>query len=517
MAFSPDGQTLYTSARYSSIAIRDGKSGAVRAMISGIERGMGKYFALSRDGKQLAVADSSTLSSIEMRDPTTGNKLFQLPGPTGGIEDLTILPNGAAMTASRDNCLRWWNIESGRELKDRNVDIPIFIRKWCVLTPDGGGLFGWKDNRILYVDLTNGKQSTIKENVKSPWNSVFGVSGHSIFIATDDNKMEQWDAKTGTVRSTFELPPNGSKSPFGSIEAMSHDEMLIATISQRWVESNNLGYWMGGQLSIYDAKTGKLRKRWHSSEERFECAEFSRDGRFLVVGVSVSLSNRKGEIDHETLPISPKSGLLLFDAQTGEPIRGYEPAVKAPFGHKVVRTIAISPNGQLIADVRDVNSIVIHELATGEVCRLFRGHHNVVTRMAFSADSRRLVSVSDDSTGLVWDVSYASLAKPSSADRENLWADLAKPEWVLAGPAMADFAINTDDFLATVRERLSAANQPDYVEAEVLKWIEQLDVIRFDIRRRAQAELSNVGRAIVPLLREKLGKLNGSKNASWKN
>ena len=64
-----------------------------------------------------------------------------------------------------------------------------------------------------------------------------------------------------------------------------------------------------------------------------------------------------------------------------------------------------------------------------------------MTHIAFTADGRRLVSVSKDMTGLVWDASFAALAKPSAADRDRLWVDLAKPEWELAGPSLAALAM----------------------------------------------------------------------------
>jgi RNA polymerase sigma factor (sigma-70 family) len=508
IALSPDGQTLYTSARYSSFAIRDAKTGKVSKSISTTEKGQGKYFVLSPDGKKLADVDSMTQSWTEMRDAQSGEKLFELPGATGGMGELAILPDGNALTAGRDGLMRCWNLENGRELKERSIEVPLSIRTWSTFTSDGRGMFDVKDHRIVYIDFASGKQSIVKEHIAQPWNEIYGVAGNSIFVATKDNKLEQWDSRTGTVRRTFDLPPNGSKSPFGHVQAMSPDEKLAVTISQNWVQEKNVGYWMGGRLSIYDVNNGKLRRQWHSTEARFECAEFSSDARFLAVGVS-AFSPRPHENDQETLPISPKSGLLLFDAQTGEPIRGYEPAIPEPHGSNQVRTVAISPNSQFIADVREGNSIDIHELATGEVCRHFRGHHNQVTRMAFTADSRRLVSVSDDSTGLVWDVSYAKLAIPSNGDRESLWQDLTRPEWVVAGPALASFATKPAVLLAMVGERMPAADQPDVPEGAIGRWIEQLAVPQFDARRKAQAELARVGRAVLPMLREKMKSMPG--------
>ncbi len=52
----------------------------------------------------------------------------------------------------------------------------------------------------------------------------------------------------------------------------------------------------------------------------------------------------------------------------------------------------------------------------------------MVTRLEFTADSRRLVSVSGDMNGLVWDVTPAALSKPMENVSERGWDALIKPE-----------------------------------------------------------------------------------------
>ena len=52
------------------------------------------------------------------------------------------------------------------------------------------------------------------------------------------------------------------------------------------------------------------------------------------------------------------------------------------------------------------------EVATGKVRRTLNGHAGCVRSLAMAPDGRRLLSVSDDAFGLLWDTTPAGAAKP---------------------------------------------------------------------------------------------------------
>ena len=516
ITFSPDGRKLFTSGRYGPWTIRDAATGKVLTSVPVQGGSVGKIFTFSGNGTKLAVAASNSFGFAQICDPNTGQDLLRLPGHACAIEDLLVLRDGTAMTGGYDHSVRWWNLEKGLELKNRPVDLPQFMRNFSVFTNDGRGIVAWKENHLFHVDLDTGAQTAVLENVPNPWEMIRGVSGSTIFVLTADKKVQQVEARTGKMRQTFDAPKGSGNSIVEHFQAvMSADEKRVAMISSEVIRSANMGRYVGGQISLYDAKTGELRKRWHDSETRLECVEFSADNRYFAVG-GMNLHNRsEGSNDLPELPISLKSGLVLFNAQTGEPIRGYEPAVQPRFGNSV-RTVAISPDSQLIAVVREGNSIVVHELATGEICRVFRGHLDHVTRMAFTADCRRLVSVSEDMTGLVWDVSYRALASPAVATRDSLWTALAQHDWSEAGPASSQLAAKPDELFALVKDRLPAADKPDFVRDAVIKWIGQLETEKGEMRERAIVELSRIGREILPLLREQMSKSSDNGKSGMK-
>ena len=69
----------------------------------------------------------------------------------------------------------------------------------------------------------------------------------------------------------------------------------------------------------------------------------------------------------------------------------------------IIRDLAFSPDGQLLATADNTNTVTLWDAATGNFMRQFRGHSRLVSHVAFSPDGRRLASSSWDSTAIVWD------------------------------------------------------------------------------------------------------------------
>ena len=70
-----------------------------------------------------------------------------------------------------------------------------------------------------------------------------------------------------------------------------------------------------------------------------------------------------------------------------------------------VKSLAISPDGQILVSGSDDNTIKIWQLSTGEELRTLTGHSESVNSVAISPDGQILVSGSDDKTIEIWQLS----------------------------------------------------------------------------------------------------------------
>jgi hypothetical protein len=73
-------------------------------------------------------------------------------------------------------------------------------------------------------------------------------------------------------------------------------------------------------------------------------------------------------------------------------------------GHTApVQFVAFSPDGATIASGSQDNSIILWDLATGNIKHTLEGHTSYVQSIAFSPDAATIASASDDGTVILWD------------------------------------------------------------------------------------------------------------------
>jgi WD40 repeat protein len=101
----------------------------------------------------------------------------------------------------------------------------------------------------------------------------------------------------------------------------------------------------------------------------------------------------------------------IWDIETGKAVRIIR-GESAPGDWGALYAMALSPDGARVAvggflhanDRATSSAVRIHDLASGKVEMLLKGHTNVVGALAFSPDGKRLVSGSSDKTAIIWDL-----------------------------------------------------------------------------------------------------------------
>ncbi|WP_219888941.1 FHA domain-containing protein, partial [Chroococcidiopsis cubana] len=101
------------------------------------------------------------------------------------------------------------------------------------------------------------------------------------------------------------------------------------------------------------------------------------------------------------IPALPDTGKSLWEL-------GLNPTILTLTGHSdLVRTVAFSPDGQVLASGSADKTIKLWQLNTEQVVNTFNGHKSAINAVAFSPDSQVLASGSADKTIKLWNLSTA--------------------------------------------------------------------------------------------------------------
>ena len=356
--------------------------------------------------------------------------------PRTGIGSLSVAlsPNGRlAATHVAEESIRVWELAGGKTVCSIPARDKPYVYGRPLFTPDGGGLlFTANDHtpegKLAMADPTTGQPLDLPEGMHDGKGRLIGFTDDGKTLATlADETVTLWDWPAGTVRLTIVVPlpaPTWTTNPKDRPDAaevdsvsLSSDGRFVFTYSLR---IPNAGQSDEGQYAndVWDAHTGKHLHRLKAPKTRYQAA-FSPDGRVMYLGGN---SLERGDRQERQA-----DGLTAWDPMAGTLRRRFTDPfqnlrMKRPGSEWDVCAIAASPDGCLLAAAdgdyqsSDRTDVWIYETASGEILTRLAGHSGPVADLAFTPDGRRLVSVSDDMTGLVWDVSLPALggARPKS-------------------------------------------------------------------------------------------------------
>ena len=143
------------------------------------------------------------------------------------------------------------------------------------------------------------------------------------------------------------------------------------------------------------------------------------------------------------------------------------------------------------------------EIASGRERAVLHGHQGTVRSLALTPEGRYLLSGSDDTTILAWNLDQspsASLrpdkASVSAKEQTQLWEDLASTDAAAVFRAIAILRRHPKSALTLLRERLQPIAQvnPERIQQQIA----ELDSGEFAVRDRAMKDLERLAEFAEP-------------------
>jgi RNA polymerase sigma factor (sigma-70 family) len=316
--------------------------------------------AFSPDDKIVAAATSD--KGIYLWKTETGEAIRKLTGHVGPLTTVLFSTDGKKLISTGHQETRIWEVESGKKLPALDVRSEGGV---AALSPDGKLLaIGCTDAAIRIWDWAERKKlvelPSLPDRIRC---LAFSRDGKTLAGLADGAPIHLWDAATG--------------KPAGAL--IGHQERLT---SVAWVPGGKTiatGAW-DGSVRLWDAQTGKETRLFEV--ERTKSSKLYPD--LGTIGLVVVSPDGK-----EIAAVCGGEIVVIWDATTGKEIERYRAG-----------SVAYSPDGKWMAlgqrgtDVKTANTGIVrlHDRATRKMEREFVGHLTPVVSIAFTPDSKTIIS-----------------------------------------------------------------------------------------------------------------------------
>ena len=441
--FSEDGAKLVSVGRHDKIHVwnlgDETTSPSITDIDPNFKNGQLTVTALSPDSRFLATAihEWKKVYPIQMWNADTGSHLLSLTGHSQRIKSLALSPDGKTLASCDYESIHLWDVDTAT--RRATFKAPGTGFSVLAFSPNGKLLAsGCSDGSVRLWNATaeqrglGGKVGQylstlmLKKHKNEVSALAFSPDGKMLLTGSDDGTIRAWNTTTGKQQFTC----RGHLDAISDIAASKEGNTLTSVHSWR---NTQIQHWDIGNrnllsvsflkrtipaaispdattLAMMDMKGKNKLRLWDVSKKRFrstlEGHEYPSNALNFVFAFSsdekrlASAALEQYNIIHMwNIPIRPQTFFQkLFSSSKA--IRPQE-ILEGRIG--VVRILAFSPNGKILASGGDSATIRLWDVETGSTILTLTGRKQGIKALTFSPDGKVLTSADYD-TIYFWNV-----------------------------------------------------------------------------------------------------------------
>lgn len=374
--FSPGGERLITWGNEKGARLWNPATGEQIAELEKESRFRSPAFGL--DGKSFLLVSSS--GAVRLCEAVSGKTIQESRDPKAPIESAAFAGDGVLVASISGSVVRVSQLKSGSpisELRGHQGKI-----SFAELSPDGATVFTQgKDKTARLWETATGRNISSWSLEDKGYGGAFSPDGKRLVHGLPDYSAVVRDATTGEVLCELRGHQGGIKH-----YAFSRDSKLVVTSC------------FDGAARVFDAASGKLLSEVRGARGLVGYASFSPDGKFIV-------------------SCDPDNAARVWQLATGDPIA----MLRTPDNFN---SAVFSPDGKFIVSGGGRGARMWRVPRPPEL----RGHTDIVWSVAWSPDSKSLVTAGGDNTPRVWDAASAQQRSALQGHTDAVWMASFSPD-----------------------------------------------------------------------------------------
>jgi len=405
---------------------------------------------VARNGQNEVAVSASADNTLKVWDINTGQLLKILEGHACRVNAVILTRDGRrAISASADGILRIWNPINGQPLMTfpRSKGHASNIRALALTRDDKKVISASEDGFLRIWDINTGEVLKILEGHTDLVSAVaLTHDDQRAITASYDETIKIWDLETGHVLKTLE----GHTGRINALALTSDDLIAVSGSKDK-------------TLKIWDIEKGQLLKTLKGHNQIIQALALTHDDTRVISAsadrtlklwdiktgeVLVSLKGHSDKVnavaithdDRFAVSGSADSSLIIWDLKTEDNQRIQE------CHSYCVNAIILTKDGRHAVSASNDKTIKIWDLETGQVLKTLEDHTARVNAVALSSDSQRLISASNDRRLRIWDFNSGKLLKTLKKHEDKVNIVVLTVDDRLAVSASIDRTLKVWDF-----------------------------------------------------------------------